>query len=230
MKKHFLILGLICLTLCINTSDAASNIQQEMIDFLKPKLNSDRIECFFGNYGIETLAIDSPVFPFSRITNLYSVHQEKKIMRTLAIVIFSHPLHSDLWDVHRKIIEGKSIGIALREENWTIHKNPIYFGSLSLSRNVMDWMDEPEINLAPIHMYRLEVSKNNEPDCLPYCTILEVHNPQYLTTEWLRALYEDQYEKFSISSKEAEDLLSRLSLFLQDFPLTPDLEEHSSKK
>ena len=217
MKKHLFALGLMFFSLFAETSEAPE-IQQSIVDFLKPKLNSDRIEYFFGNYGVDTLDIDSPVFPFSRIANLHSVHQGKKIMRTLAVVDFFHPVHPDLHDVHRKIIEGKSIGIALREHGWIVHKYPVYFGTTFLSPRVLDWMDEPCIDQAALHVYRLEVSKNDKPDFIPYCTILEVHSPQYLTEEWLKALYEDQYEEFSIKSKEAADLLFRLSILIQDFP------------
>ena len=143
-------------------------------------------------------------------------------MRTLAVVDFFHPIHPDLCDVHRKIIEGKSIGIALREQGLMIHKHPVYFGTTFLSPGVMDWMDEHCIDQAALHVYRLEVSKNDKSDFIPYCTILELHSPQYLTEEWLQALYQDQYVEFSVKSKEAVDLVARLSVLIQEFPFPFD--------
>lgn len=204
----FFFLGTLC---------AAPEVQQNVVDLLKPKLNSDRIEYFFGSYGVDPLEIESPVFPNSRIANLHSLHQGKKIMRTLAVVDYFQPQQPSLGPVHREIVQGKSIGIALREHGWTIHKNAVYFGSLSLSPNVMDWMDEYESKEGAVHFYRLEVSKNNQ-DPIPYCTILELHSPQYLTQEWLQALYAEQYTEYSHQSKEASEFINRLALLLQDFP------------
>jgi len=219
MKKGFFVFCCLFFSLFIAATKAAPDIQPEIVDFLKPKLNSDRIEYFFGSYGIDTLDIDSPVFPNSRITNLYSIHNEKKIMRTLAIVDFTQPIHPDLSDAHREIAEGKSIGIALRKHGWVIHKTPVYFGTIPLSAGLMDWMKESRVDQAALHIYLLEVSKDGKPYYIPYCTIMEVHSPQYLTIEWLQALYDDQYEKFSIATEEVTSLLYRLSILIHDLYL-----------
>lgn len=216
--KKYLFAYVLLFSLILGSSQAVPEIQQDKVDFLKPKLNSDRIEYFFGSYGVETLDIDSPVFPMSRITNLYSIHQGEKIMRTLAVVDFSHPVHPDLMDVHREIREGKSIGIALREQGWTIYKNPVYFGVTLLSPAIMAWMEESYTNQAALHIYRLDVSKKEKPELISYCTIIEVHSPQYLNEKWLRALNEDQYDEFSIKTEEVAELLSRLSVLIQGFP------------
>lgn len=218
MKKHLFILSLMILSLFVERADAAPEVKQNIVDFLKPKLNSDRIEYFFGNYGVDILNVESPIFSNSRITNLYSVHQGKKIMRTLAVVDFLDPIHPDLYEAHHKIKEGESIGIALREHGFRIHKIPMCFGSVFLSPSLMDWMDEHYIDRTVLHVYRLEISKNDKSDLIPYCNILEVHSPQYLTNEWLQALYSDQYQEFSITSNDVLDLLSRLSILIQNFP------------
>lgn len=68
------------LTLSFDRHQAAS--------ILKQKLNSDRIKFLFGSYGVDPLNIQSSVFPNSRISNLHSTHDGKKIMRTLAVVNF----------------------------------------------------------------------------------------------------------------------------------------------
>ncbi|MBA2368430.1 MAG: hypothetical protein H0V82_05330 [Candidatus Protochlamydia sp.] len=218
MKNLLFVLGLTFFQLA-GFSEALPEIKEETVDFLKSRLNSDRIEHFFGSYGVDALEINSHVFPLSRIANLHSVHQGKKIMRTLAIVDFFQPTPIYLSPVHQEIIEGKSIGIALREQGFTLHKNHVYFGTVSLSPELMDWMDEHFMDQASLHIYRLEVSRDDKSEPVPYCTILEVHSPQYLTEKWLQALYEDQYKKFSVKSKETELLLDRLSILIQDFPL-----------
>ena len=205
-------------SLFTGTSEAAPEVRQEIVELLKPKLNSDRIEYFFGSYGIDQLAIDSPAFPGSRIANLHSIDQDKKIMRTLAIVDFLHPVHPDLCSIHCEIVAGKSIGTALREQGWIIHKKPVYFGEISLSQELMDWMDEYGVDKAAVHIYRLEVTRNNLLDSIPYCIIIEVHSPKYLSKKWLQAFYGDQYDKFSIFSEEAATLLFRLSILVQEFP------------
>jgi hypothetical protein len=217
IKKYLFIFGLIFFSTFLMTSEAAPEVEQEIVEFLKPKLNSDRIQYFFGSYGVDKLDIDSPVFPNSRIASLHSIHQGKKIMRTLAIVDFFQPVDDELNSVHSEIIEGKSIGIALREQGWMIQKKPLYFGIFLLSPALMDWM-ETSIDNAAVHAYRLEVSKSDQPDSIPYCTIIELHNPHYLSEEWLQALYDDQYREFSKISIEAEVLLSRLSVLIREFP------------
>jgi hypothetical protein len=205
----------LCVFLACGFLEAAPELEEKVVELLKPKLNSDRIEYFFGNYAIETLDIQSSAFPGSRITNLYSVHEGKKVMRTLAVVDFFDPVHPNLKEAHRQISEGKSIGIALRDEGWMIQKRPVYFGEIALSPSVMEWMDEAHQNQAAVHVYRLEVSKNNE--MIPYCTIIEVHSPQYLSQEWLKAFYPDQYDAYSVVNQETADLLERLSILMKEF-------------
>jgi hypothetical protein len=113
MNKYLLVFNLF-FSFLVNFTEAAPTIQQQAVDYLRPKLNSERIEYFFGNYGVDQLQIESPLFPFSRISNLHSIQQDKKIMRTLAIVDFFQPMHADLCAVHHTILTGKSIGAALQ--------------------------------------------------------------------------------------------------------------------
>lgn len=221
--KKFLLTFSILFSLFAGTSHAAPQIQQEVVDALKPKLNSDRIEYFFGSYGVDVLDIQSTAFPDSRFSNLYSIHNGKKIMRTLAVVDFYQPASPELSKAHQDIMEGKSIGIALRDNGWTIHKKPVYFSSIPLTPAVMAWMDEPNVAQAALHIYRLDVSGNGISDPIPYCTIIEVHSPQYLSVEWLKALYPDQFQAFSVQSKEAAALACRLTALLQSFPFPLDI-------
>jgi len=195
---------------------AAEPLQQDLVRELRPRLNSDRIAYFFGSYGVDTLNIESWAFPDSRIANLYSLHNGRKVMRTLAVVDFAEPVHPELLEVHDAVAAGKSIGIALRDEGWTIEKTPIYFGVLELSANVMRWMDEQEVSKGAVHIYRLNANRGRE--SIPYCAIMEVHSPQYLSPEWLHALYPEQYEVFSCCTTETSPLLFRLSKLMAEFP------------
>lgn len=215
MKKSILILCLVYFSTCVFPLEAAPEVERNIVEQLSPKLNSDRIEYFFGSYGIEQIDVESSAFPGSRISNLYSVHHGQKIMRTLAVVDFFDPVHEDLKEAHRQISNGKSIGIALREEGWMIQKRPVYFGGIALSPRLMEWMDESNQDQAAVHVYQLEVSKNNE--IIPYCTIIEVHSPQYLDLEWLKAFYPDQYDAFSVATQETTDLMGRLSILMKDY-------------
>ncbi len=71
---------------------------------------------------------------------------------------------------------------------------------------------------AAIHIYKLNVFKNNSEERLHYCTIIEVHSPHYLDEEWLQCLYHDQYEQFRECSNKIALLMDRMNLLLSDFP------------
>lgn len=213
MRKYILSLAILLLG---TSAHAACEIDPQKVAYLKPKLNSDRIEYFFGSYSIDALDIDSAIFPESRIANLHSVHEGKKIMRTLAIVDYFLPVQAELQEAHHEIVKGKSIGIALRDKGWTIHKAPVYFGNVESSKELMEWMDESTDSTLALHIYRLDVSKNGE-ETIPYCTIIELHSPQYLNSEWLEALNQDQYNLFSNPSSNGA-ILEKIAALIADWP------------
>lgn len=191
---------------------------EKTVAALKPKLNSDRIAFFFGNFDLELLKTCPTVFPDSRISNLYSTHDNKKIMRTLAIVDYVKPVNPLLKTPHEKILSGTAIGIALRDEGWELVKKPIYFGEIQLTANVMKWMHQDKPSSGAIHMYQLEVKNADHPALIPYCTIIEIHSPQYLTSEWLRALNGKDYIENQSANSEINALLARVKECLSEFP------------
>lgn len=195
---------------------SAPEVKQEIAELLAPKLNSERIAYFFGSYGVEPINIPASPFGDSRISNLYSMDGDKKIMRTLAVVKFQQPIPESLQQAHRDIAQGQSIGIALYRDGWKIDKLPIYFGSISLSPQLKAWMHEEISDRAAVHIYELNVFKEHSNERLHYCTIIEVHSPQYLDENWLQALYADQYEDHSDCSGEARTLIGALHLLIQD--------------
>ena len=195
-----------------------AEVQPDLIKELKPRLNTQRIEYFFGNSGVEILPIDSPMFTEKRVSNLYSADENHhKTMRCLAIVDFATPVHAELIEVHQSIRAGSPIGETLKQCGWDITKKPIYFSTFSLSPEVMQWM-ETDVNEAALHIYELRVSSLNHPQDISYCTIIEIHSPEYLTTDLLRALYSDQYETHSNRTPEIDSTLTRCNHLIQHFP------------
>lgn len=195
----------------------------QVIESLKSKLNTQRIEYFFGSVGVDVLDIESSAFIEKRVSNLHSLHENgKKVMRTLAIVDFNQPVDPQLRQVHQEIKDGGAIGATLQKHDWKIAKKPIYFSTIFLSPTVMEWMDEAESNEAAIHIYELEVTRYDSSVSIPYCTIIEIHNPQYLTTEYLEALYDDQFNQYHQKNDSIDSLISRCYQLMEIFPALKD--------
>ena len=197
---------------------SAPEPKPELVELLTPKLNSDRISSLFGSYGIDPLKIDTPFFGDARISNLYSLEKGKKVMRTLALVHFAQPVDILLKEVHAKISQGDSIGIALRDEGWSIDKVPLYFGTVALSPQIRAWMDETQEHSAAVHIYQLDVFRKGEDQRLSYCSIIETHSPQYLNEEWLKLLYPEQYQNFHERTPQVESLIALAEKCIQQFP------------
>ena len=184
---------------------------------LKPMLNSDRIKHLFGSYQVEPIHVFTQEFPNSRISNLHSIHEKNnaklKIQRTLAIVDFVSKIPPLLIPAHERIIAGASIGTALVEAGWKINKNPIFFGEIPILKQVMEWMHEKEQDRAAVHIYQLEVSNESQREPVPYCTIIEIHSPQYLSLASLKALYDEDFQHCFERSDRINSLLGRVYTF-----------------
>jgi hypothetical protein len=216
--RKFYLLLVLSVILPFKFVSCAPAFKEEVASSLIGKLNSDRISYFFGSYGIEPVPVSSASFQNLRISNLHSVHEGKKVMRTLAVVQFIEPLPESLKKVHEAILGGQSMGIALRQDGWTIDKAPVYFGSVSLSSELKSWMQEDSGSEGVVHIYRLDVSKNGSDERLPYCTIIEVHSPQYLDAVWLRALHPGQEANLVENSKEVDALMGLLQSVIEQLP------------
>jgi hypothetical protein len=55
---------------------------------------------------------------------------------------------------------------------------------------------------------KLTASKERE---IGYCTIIEIHSPEYFNEEWLKALYPDQYDHYRDLSAAMEQMLKSYS-------------------
>lgn len=198
-------------------AQSAPPLQEEIVEILKPQLNSDRIEYFFGSFGIELLHLQSCEFPENRVSNLYSIHNNEKVMRTLALVTFEQPVHPLLQETHKEITKGKAIGMALQHSGWKIKKTPTYFGSFYLDEKILQWMQEKQSNQAAIHVYELSAYRDDQTP-IRYCTIAEIHSPQYLSIEWLKALYPEQWNAFTEQTEKITAFLDQLSQWARHFP------------
>ncbi len=189
-------------------------MQREIVETLRPMLNSERIHYLFGSYGVEVLTVDSSHFPGGRITNLYSLQDGLKVMRTLVIVDFRQPIHKALLDDHQEILEGRSIAQLLSGKGWKIKKESLHFGKIAINQNLLAKMQVDSKEPAAFHIYRLCVSKNEGDFDIPYGDIIEIHSPRFLTEGALRLLYPDDFDRLVPLAAEADLLLRRVSNLL----------------
>lgn len=216
ISSSVLCLALISSTILNATSLPAPN--DKTVAELKTKLNSERIEYFFGSYGVEAINACADIFPDSRISNLYSTHDKKKIMRTFAVVDYVKPIPEPLLAVHEKIKSGESIGTALKKAGWEIVKTPIYFGEINLSASAMKWMHELKTTKGAAYVYQLSVYNKEHPNYISYSTIAEVYSPQYLSVDWMKALYGEAYFEHDDDDLYTKTIIQNVSNCLNKLP------------
>jgi len=195
---------------------ACSNHQESFVDATSAQnivnqdtlLNSERIQQKFGSYGIDVLYSDST----TRITNLYSVDADQKIMRTFALVMYPSVVDSALMNEHMKIQNGGSIGQIFKERGWTIVKRTMYMGNLT-SSNLYDTVFKMMGDIKPsdlaIYLYSFDVERDGK--YYVYARIAEVYHPDYLTAEDLSRIYTAKAD----TTETGEDLALLLNLVKQ---------------
>ena len=153
------------------------------------ELNSERIERRFGSYGLSVLEER----PALRISNLYSTDASGATCRTLATVLFLTPLPDALAGVHRRVLDGGSIGATFKASGWQVLKTHRYLGTIDVPTNAdrlkILMRVDPSGPLA-LHVYDLEVARNGER--YPYATLIEAHHPDYLSPAALQSIYRDE--------------------------------------
>ncbi|GEM_PF-2335117 len=154
-----------------------------------PLLNSDRIEQRYGSYGVEIVGSDAQ----GRRSNLYSVHDGRRICRTYAVVRFQPAaLANDdpaLREAHAKILEGGSIGATLRHAGFAVHKAPRVAGALPAPATEPGWLSLMGVTTAAglaVQEYRLSI--NNALLNIEYADIIEVYHPDFLGPSDLRRM------------------------------------------
>ncbi|MDR3504343.1 MAG: hypothetical protein P4L79_17380 [Legionella sp.] len=135
-------------------------------------LNSQRIQLLFNHYDVEVLLQDGCL----RVTNLNS----HGAMRTCAMVHFASSIPDWLQETHNKIYNGGSIGQTIKDDGFPLTKKDSFLGVTELPEFAKLKMNTDE-NTAAVHIYQLVVSHPETTETVMYCTITEVHSPQYLT-------------------------------------------------
>ena len=152
----------------------------------QPQLNSERIEQRFGSYGVEVLISSAS----QRVSNLYSMDGQRKICRTLALVLFDDPLDSSVAAEHEQVINGGSIGAVFKANGWMIKKVNLHLGTLDVPANAALLERLMDISLPDelaMHVYRFNLVKAHS--LVEYATIVEIHHPAYLSSRRLNNLY-----------------------------------------
>jgi hypothetical protein len=145
-------------------------------------LNSERIAAAFGNFGIEVLEQNDEV----RVSNLFSTADGERTCRTFAVVRYGS-IGTEIHGEHAAIVAGGSIGAVFASAGWEVRKAHLRYGELAATPRLAKLM-RIEIG-APLamHIYALDVA--NESGLREYAVLAEIHHPDYLGGEELRAIY-----------------------------------------
>ena len=170
-------------------------------------LNSERIELTFGSFGIEVVSEG----PGLRVSNLYSIEGDARICRTFAVVAYPERIDPVLAETHARVRGGRPIGETFSAAGWSIRKVHRYFGEISglhVRPRVAALMGLESPAVAAIHVYVLVVSRDGQ--TFDYATIAEVHHPDYLALEDLRALYGADVRRLGVQSEGIRPILANV--------------------
>lgn len=184
-----LILGGLLLVGCVATNTPRSPPQLAGQRLDSTLLNSERIALQFGSYGVEVLESGAR----TRVSSLYSVDGDRRVCRTLAVVVFAADLDPRLAVEHEEILAGGSIGAVLKEAGWTVGKRPRLLGELAppaTSARLFALMDlAASAPSAPLAIVVYEMVLTRSGVAIDYATIAEVYHPGYLELVDLHGLY-----------------------------------------
>ena len=166
--------------------------------------NSDRIRLKFGNYGIEIVENGLRI----RVSNLFSTTAGHQTNRTFAVVMYPAVIEPAFQKEHEAIINGQSIGIVFKDNGWMIEKRHQYIGQLETLTDFSDvhalFGDIGEVQPV-IHVYSLIVKKGQ--DEFHYASIAEVHHPEYLDMDELKAICGSEFESALVKDQDTIDFL-----------------------
>ncbi len=197
---------MVCFTAFLSASPATS--QSEM-DYLKNKLNTERIKHFFGNCKIEILQTPFP----HRISSQNTVHNGEKFSRAFAIIDFEKCLPAVILKTHQRIKAGSSIGSTLKNEGWSIEKKSLYFGSIEMTDQLNTWMKQDVPEKVEMHIYELNISKGDV--STKYCTIAEMYSPDFLDEQRMKQLHAEYLDKQDLAPS---DIFPSLNTILRNIP------------
>ncbi len=196
-KQYIFILILLAgiffnLTGCAHKKQNPESPSVSYDSILSPKLlNSERIKMKYGSYAIKILSDNSK----TRISDLYSSQDDKKITRTFALVNYSEVIDATFLNEHEEIVKGGSIGRVFKNNGWQIKKKSIFFGEISPSEDlssVYALMGNIAHSELAIYMYGFHIEKNKKE--FQYATIVEIYHPDYLTIHDLKSINKDSYK------------------------------------
>jgi hypothetical protein len=178
----------------------------------EPQLNSERIEQRFGSYGVEVL--DSSAS--HRVTNLYSLEENRKVCRTLALVLFDEAMNPAIEAEHSKITAGGSIGAVFKENGWTIMKVNLDLGTVNATTEASLIRKNMGISLPTelaMHVYRFNLRKGET--TIEYATIVEIHHPAYLSLKDIQSLY-GAFPSETLGAPAMEAIKARVQSILRE--------------
>lgn len=174
--------------------------------------NSDRIRLKFGNYGIEVVENGLRI----RVSNLYSVAEGIKTNRTFAVVMYPAVIDPAFSIEHDAIIKGQSIGIVFREHGWLIEKRHQHISELETTSDlsgIRTVFGDIGTSRPVVHVYSLFIKKHNTE--FHYASIAEVHHPDYLDFEELKAIYGNEFDDTPAEDQDIIDVLEIVKARMQ---------------
>ena len=188
-----------------------------------PLLNSEMIEKKFGSYGLDVIesnnenrisflfSNDDYYIALNKINAVKKSSGYKKKYHTLALVSFMDSVK--ISEVHKKIIEGSSIGATFKDYGWSITKDSLLV--LELSKDIhpviQKWLKSNAYQNIAIHVYTLTVK--NKTQTIRYAEIIEIHHPDYLSLTKLKDIYDinSSREKDAFVVKIKNIIIDKLS-------------------
>lgn len=149
-------------------------------------MNSERIEHRFGSYGVEVIERG----PTRRVSSLYSLDGTRKVCRTYATVEFAAPVRREFAREHERVLSGESIGSVFKDAGWHVRKRHVRLGETTLTGDHGAIAGLMHLGLpctVALHAYVFEIARDGE--SFAYATITELHHPEYLAVEELRAIF-----------------------------------------
>ena len=149
-----------------------------------------------------------------RLSSLYSEHANEKITRTIAFTQYEGLMNDKLKIAHQEILEGSSIGLTLKKHGFDIKKDFIFKGIVDdLPKQAQDLMHTQERIFATV-IYNLLGKEENKD--YPYCTIVEVYSPEFLTLEEVNQIYREPMPEAQ-NDLDTIDLMTHMKHMLNSF-------------
>jgi len=142
-------------------------------------LNSDKIKTQFGSYGVEVLWQNETL----RLANLYSVHGEARICRTLAVTHFMLPVNSALATSDQQIRAGQSIGATLRADGFTVYRSCSVLTHTTAGARfaAITGKSVPVGAALAVQIYSLGAARGGV--TLDYAAIAEAYHPEHVSPD-----------------------------------------------